>query len=157
MSNFIYGKLTTNDITQLFNSKIDFFMIEYAVQNNFAVHFSNISVHKKNSGNMFFAISDNFFVNYCEYFLEPIIYTADGTPLLENLCKDLEKLYGLIKKMFEFGFVKEIELKFSYVEVDEDEYDTCMTSIENFKDTIIQKYKSTIGFPVIRVIVKKKV
>ena len=86
--------------------------------------------------------------------MEPVIY-SHGVPQIENLLNDLDKLYGLINLIMNFKFVDKVELRFSYAEVDECEYSVCETSVEQMKDIILEQYLSTIGFPVINVVIEK--
>ena len=154
MSNFVYGKIfVDDDSVSLIDSKIDFSMMKFSTQNNFALHFITPLANDKKD--IFFCISDNYFVNYCEYFLEPIIYTLDGIPLTDALCKDLDKLHGLIERIFEFEFVEKVELRFSYVEVEEDDYEICKTSLSEMKNVVLKKYLSETDFPVINVVIER--
>ena len=155
MSNFVYGRIVVNDVAKLIDSKIDFSMVEFCIHNNFALHFVDVLSTKNNIGDITFRISDNFLVNYCEYFLEPIIYTLDGKPITENLCMDIKKMQGLIRRIFKFEFVEKIELRFSYVEVDEDDYEVCHASIDEIDRVILSKFLSSSEFPVICVIIER--
>ncbi len=87
--------------------------------------------------------------------MPPIIYTYDGTPMLDTFYKDLDKLKELICKIFSFNFIEKIELKFSYIEVDEEEYEICSTNIDEVERIILSKYLSSISVPVIKVIINK--
>ena len=155
MSNFIFGRILCNDKTKIASSKIDFSMIELCVNNDFAVHFISTLPTKDTRADINFQLSDNFLINYCERFMEPVIYTQEGDPLLDNIYKDLNKLQTLILKIFEFDFVETIELRFSYIEVDENEYEICETSVDRMKDVILEKYLSDIGFPVVNIVINK--
>ena len=155
MSNFVYGRVVVNDVTKLINSKIDFSIVNFCISNNFALHFIDSLPTKNTKGDINFQISDNFFVKYCEYFMEPVVYTLDGKPIIENLINDLNKLQGLIQIIFKFEFVEKIELRFSYVEVDEDDYEICKTCIEEMKSLILEKFLSNTNFPVINIVLNK--
>ena len=81
MSNFIHGRIVVNNLSQVKNSEFDFSIIEFCARNKFALRFVGIFPKKDVGGHINFQISDNFLVNYCESFMEPIIYTIEDTPL----------------------------------------------------------------------------
>ena len=155
MSNFINSRIICNYTGDIGSTKIDFALIEYAVKNNFGLHILGLGLTKENKIIIDFRISDNFLVEYCEYFLEPILYSPDGNALIESIGKDLDKLRGLAIKILNFDFVERIELRFSYVEVDEYEYELCETTIEDMKECILEKYLTYTDFPVIKVIIER--
>lgn len=157
MSHFLSGKIFINDTTEWFESKIDFSIVEFCLQNNFAIQFyDDPKYYNKPIRSLLFRISDNFFVDYCEYFLEPIIYTNDGTPILESIKEDLDKLQNLIGKIFEFDFVEKVELRFSYGEAEECDYETVKASTSQVKKVILKEYLSDYYFPTIKVIIENE-
>ena len=155
MSNFLYGTIITVDNENRIDSGLDFSMVRFALQNDFAIRFIDTIPTKDTSKNINFQISDNFFVLYCESFLETIIYTPDGIPLINNFDDDLDKLQGLVREIFNFEFVEKVELRFSFVEVDEVEYEICETCLEDMKDIINEKFLNESHFPVINVIIER--
>ena len=154
MINFLYGRIIVNDPTQKIASRLDFYMMHFCIKNNFALSFVDRLPTKHTVEDILFRISDSFLIEYCESFMEPVIY-SHGVPQIENLLNDLDKLYGLINLIMNFKFVDKVELRFSYAEVDECEYSVCETSVEQMKDIILEQYLSTIGFPVINVVIEK--
>lgn len=157
MSNFIYGRIVVNSTVNSLKTNIDFEIIEYCAKNGFAVHFIETLPTKNTCKDINFCISDNFFVKYCNDFMQPIIYTLSGEPLTKNINDDISKLHGMIQIILGFEFVNCVELRFSYVEVDEDEYEVCVTSVANMHDLIIKKFLSNMDFPVIKVIIKREI
>ena len=150
MSNFINGRIVVND--RAIDSSIGFSMVEFALYNHFAVHFED---NKLNTRDIFFKISDSFLFKYCDYYMEPIIYTLDGKPLTANINMDLDKLQGLIYTIFKYEFVERVELRFSDVEVDEWEYEVIKTNTVFMRNVILEKYLSEFSFPVINVIINR--
>ena len=156
MSNFLHGRIIINDNCSLV-SKINSEMVEFSIRNNFALHYIDTLPSKNTVGDINFIISDNFFVKYCECFLEPIIYTLDGVPIVEHLCKDLNKLQELVNIIFKYDFVENVELRFSYVEVNEEDYEVCETNVGEMKNIILEKFlsESDSGFPVLNIVINR--
>ena len=154
MSNFILGRIK-KIYTDSSDEEFLFSLMSYCKSNGFAIHFRDNSSFDDSVGDIIFQLADNFEVNYCESFLEPIIYTLEGNPLLEKTLDDLNKLYGLIHHILSCCFVEKVELRFSYIEVDEDEYDSYEINLENMRDLILEKYKSSTTIPVIKLIIVK--
>ena len=102
-----------------------------------------------------FQLSDNFLIHYCEFFMEPIIYDLDGTPKLDSFYKDLDKLQRLLQTIYSFEFVDMVELRFSYVEVDECDYEICETNIDKMKPMFLSKYLCSTQIPVVKFIIKR--
>ena len=127
-------------------------ILTYCKKHNIGVHFENNNAEA--CKDIVFQLSDNFHILHCEQFLEPIIFTFEGIPIVDSINKDLNTLEGLIKDVFLFNTVKEIELRFSYVEVDECEYEKMETDIYNMKSVILSQYLKSIQFPVIKIIIK---
>lgn len=156
MSNFLYGKILCNCVDKIIPSKIDFLITKYCINNNFAIHFWGDSSKTKDIGeNIYFSISDNFTIKYCEDFLKPIIYTLNGEPLLDNFLIDIAKLEGLLNLILSFEFVEKVELRFSYVEVDENEYEVCKIHLKDLKKSMLQKYLMATHFPVVKFIIEQ--
>ena len=154
MSTLIYGNIVCDyfyDITKL---RIDYKLIQFCLENDFGIRFLNSSFNQKSKEvNILFQLADNFLSSNCEFFLEPIIYNLKGEPQIDDLTKDIEKVYGLIKIALSFSIVKKIELNFSYVEVDEEEYELCRVSLTELKQAILKKYLEYKGIPVVRFII----
>ena len=136
MSNFLYGRILVTDSSKVMDSSIYSYITRFGDLNNFAVSFIDTLPTKSTPNDINFRISDNSHVQYCEYFLEPPIFTVDGFPIIEEFDSDLSKLQELIRGIFTFNFTQKIELRFSFVEVDEEEYEIYETDIENMKDVI---------------------
>ena len=153
MSNFILGniccKLMSKDDAKSICSSIK----AYCENHNIGVHFGNDNAEK--CKNITFQLSDNFCMLHCEQFMEPIIFTFDGRPLVESIIRDLDTLEGLIKDIFRYNLVNRIELRFSYVEVEECEYEEYETNICKMKSVIFSKFMENTQVPVIKVIIKK--
>lgn len=154
MSNLIYGNII-GEFNQATNAQIKSLMTNFCIDNSLGIHFLPLFLSPNNTKYIGFQISDDFDVCYCERFMPPIIYTYDGTPMLDTFYKDLDKLKELICKIFSFNFIEKIELKFSYIEVDEEEYEICSTNIDEVERIILSKYLSSISVPVIKVIINK--
>lgn len=156
MSNFIYGNVVCSQVSNIIPSKIDFLMTRFCIDNHFGIHFlESIPPVEANLSSFYFQLSDNFMVHYCEYFLEPIIYTLDGAPQLSSLCNDSDKLYNLIEIILQFDFVETIELRISNVEVDECEYETVDINLDELKSTIIAKYLQTTSIPTLKLLIRR--
>ena len=155
MSNFIYGRIISKEPKQVFYSKLDFSIIEVARNNNFALSFIDTLPTINTAKDVNFRISDNFMVKYCESFMEPIIYSADGKPLTKNIWEDLNKLQCLIREILKYDFVQKVELRFSYIEVDEEEYEILQSSVEEMKDLILNKYITDQAFPVANFVITR--
>ena len=157
MSNFIRGRIFLDNSVSIFDAKIDRQMVRYCLDKEIGVHFCGMQATKqKNEVKLIFQLSDNFLIHYCEQFLAPILYTKDGVPKLMSIVSDLEKLQGLIEKIYEFSNVKRVELDFAYVEVDDCEYDVLHTNLNEMKKEILQKYLNDMQMPVARIIIHPK-
>ena len=126
----------------------------YCKKHNIGVHFENNNA--ETCKNILFQLSDNFHVLHCEQFMEPIIFTYEGIPIVDSIIRDLDTLEGLIKGIFHYNLVNEIELRFSYIEVDECEYEKIETDICKMKSVIFSQYLKSTQFPVIKVTIKKQ-
>ena len=155
MSNFIYGRIVTTDKSIAVDSTLYYTMTNYCLLNEFGLHFIDTLPTKNTVKDLNFQLSDNSAVSYCEFFMEPIIYTLEGKPLTQKINNDISKIQGLICKIFEYPFIKKIELRFSYIEVDEEEYEVYQTSIYEMKKLIFEKFLSANGFPVMNIIITK--
>ncbi len=58
--------------------------------------------------------------------------------------------------IFCYDLVDHIELRFSFVEVDESEYKEHITNINMVKSVILSEYLKSVQMPVIKVIIYKK-
>ena len=87
--------------------------------------------------------------------MEPIIYTLNGKPIIGRLSKDLDVLEELINMIFCYDLIDHIELRFSFVEVDEREYKEHITNINMMKSVILSEYLKSAQMPVIKVIIYK--
>lgn len=154
MSNFVSTTIVINDTLELLNSKIDFLLLKYCIDNNIAIHFHS-SLQERKHGEVVLNISDNFFFNYCDCFLQPIIYTLQGRPLIENLKKDIYVLKGLMNIIMGFNFVEKIEMRLSYIEVDENDYEIYKISIDQLEESLLNIFLVAKGFPVVKVIIQR--
>lgn len=155
MSNFIYGNIICNDISQATNSKIDSCMVKFCLDNDFAIHFIESIPTKDTRRDISFQLSDNFLIRYCECFMEPIVYTMDNEALLDSISKDLKKISGLVNLIFSFEFVDKVEFRFSSPEVDESDYKICKTNLNEFGQLLLHEYLSSPCFPTIKVKLRK--
>lgn len=156
MSTLIYGNLCCKNSYNIIDSHIDYSLTNFCINNEFGIHFLDSSLDKKTDEiNILFQLTDNFLSCNCENFFEPIIYSLDGRPQIDNLSKDIEKLYGLIETAFSFGFVQRVELKFSFGEVEDFEYEVCNILLQDIRSILLQKYLM-YTHPIIKLIIKNK-
>ena len=153
MSNLIHVNVDCGSIYEVEINNLKSSIVHYCRDQSIGLHFLNALSNSKVAKSITFQLSDNDGIYYCEFFMEPIVYTQDGTPLLDPIIRDLRKLYGLIKKILQENFVKKVELRFSYVEVDDVDYEIFETTVEKMQRSILKKYLSECGFPVIKVVV----
>ena len=153
MSNLILGNVCCKSISKDDAKLICSSIKVYCKNHNIGVHFGNNYAEK--CENITFRLSDNFYTLYCEQFMAPIIFTFDGRPLVESIARDLDTLEGLMKDIFHHNLVNKIELRFSYVEVEEYEYEEYETNICKMKSVIFSKFMENAQVPVIKVIIKK--
>jgi len=88
--------------------------------------------------------------------MEPIIYTLNGKPIIDRINNDLDILEGLINTILCYDLVNHIELRFSFVEVDECEYEEYITNINMMRSVILLEYLKSVQMPVIKVIIYKQ-
>lgn len=154
MSNFIHGSIICFSLKQIPYSTIKNELIMYCKSNEFSIQFSEVVI-KKEETIIKFQLSDNDSIKYCENFMEPIFYDTEGKPVLEGLLKDIEKLKGMVRNIFSFESVKRLELRFSFVEVDEEEYTIHKTSINDMERIILNQYLHSINVPTIEILIGK--
>lgn len=155
MSNFIYGNIFCDSL-----SKDDIVLIcssikNYCINHDIGVHFEKTMLVTFDINSIRFQLSDDFDVLYCEHFMEPIIYTLNGKPIIDPINKNLDVLEGLIKGILCYDSVNKVELKFSYIEVDECEYKEYETNINMMKSVILLEYLKSVQMPVIKIIINK--
>ena len=92
-------------------------------------------------------------MHHCDFFMEPIIYSSEGVPLCDNLLKDIDKIYDLLQLIFSFDFAQKVELRFSFVEVDEDEFQVCHIRLREMKEVLLQKYLENSDIPVVKMVI----
>lgn len=154
MSNFIHGLIINEGSKEKPYSVMKNKLVQCCKDNDFSIHFLEESV-EKSEHIISFLLSDSCLINYCENFMAPIIYSIEGEPLLEGLLRDIDKLQKMIINIFSFKCVKMVELKFSFIEVDEDEYEICRTNVNNVKRTILNQYLCNLNMPVIKVLIER--
>lgn len=126
----------------------------YCSEHQIFSHFQDVFEDDENS--IVCYLSDDFDMQYSDHFMEPIIYTMEGIPFYEKIINDLDILQGLIKKVFEFNVVSKIELRLSFVEVDEFEYRVYETGINQMKHIIMSEYLTSSQVPVIKLVIHNK-
>ena len=154
MSNFIHGLIINDGLKEIPYLSIKNKLVQHCKDNDFSINFSEKSV-SKDEHIISFLLSDNYLINYCENFMEPITYSIEGEPLLEGLLRDIDKLQKMIMNIFSYECVKMVVLKFSFVEVDEGEYEICRTNVNDVKKTILNKYLRSLNMPVIKVLIER--
>jgi len=156
MSNFIYCnilcKSASKDDVLLIRSSIE----KYCINNGIGVHFERKILETCDINSIKFQLSDDFDICYCERFMEPIIYTLNGKPIIDRINNDLDILEGLINTILCYDLVNHIELRFSFVEVDECEYEEYITNINMMRSVILLEYLKSVQMPVIKVIIYKQ-
>lgn len=152
MSNMLYSDIIcTSSITEQHGWEKK--LVQYCLDYDFGLLY--IDEFCRTDSELVFRVqlSDNFFQHNCEDFLAPMIYSEDGEPQTDSFCRDLEKLYGFVQEIFSLTDVEEVILRFTPVEVDEEEYDVCVTVLKKMKQIIFQKFLGEQEFPVLKVII----
>ena len=155
MSNFIYCNIICKPANKDYVLLVRSSIVKYCINNGIGVHFERKNVDKCEFNRIKFQLSDDFDIYYCERFMEPIIYTLNGKPIIGRLSKDLDVLEELINMIFCYDLIDHIELRFSFVEVDEREYKEHITNINMMKSVILSEYLKSAQMPVIKVIIYK--
>ncbi|MBQ7335997.1 MAG: hypothetical protein IJW92_05955 [Clostridia bacterium] len=155
MSNMIHGTVYYTTRPPLGDFDSDW--TRYCLDNEFAIHFlslhHNISTGK---GTIVFELADSFVAHCCENFMDIVLYTVDGHPILDPIHKDLGKLKGLVQKIFDFKSVEMVELRFSFGEVIEEDYEICKTNLDGMTNVILSKYlEEATQVPTIKVMIEK--
>ena len=73
--------------------------------------------------------------------------------MCDNLLKDIDKIYDLLQLIFSFDFAQKVELRFSFVEVDEDEFQVCHIRLREMKEVLLQKYLENSDIPVVKMVI----
>ena len=135
----------------------------YCCKQGFGIHFLSHEIFpvqndsEKSEGKIRFQLSDSFIAPNCEDFMDLVYYTKQGVPLIEPLKRDLEKLQGIVDIIFSFDFVNHLELRFSFVEVNEDEYEICRVSQSGLKKEVYERYIESKGnIPVVNFIITRE-
>lgn len=152
MSNMLYGDIIcTSSMSEQCGWEKK--LVQYCLDNDFGIRYIN-AFHQANSEQVFrFQLADTFIQSNCEDLLAPMIYSEDGEPQTVSFCRDLEKLYGFVQEIFSLADVEKVILRFTPVEVDEEEYDVCVTVLPKMKQVIFQKFLGEQEFPVLKVII----
>ena len=158
MSTLIFGNIIYDTYNKEIDTEIKCNMVQYCKDAKCGIHFLDERLFESNGKNhMPFQLSDDFNMETCDLFFEQLIYTTDGKPLTDALLRDIDVLYGLLKVAFEFNVVKQIELRFSFGEVNEEEYDVIHIQLELLNQTLFHKYTNTIGIPIVKLIIENDI
>ena len=152
MSNFLYGRIVLNEVSRSKKIRIEQYLQGYPSNGMFALRLIETLPMIKTYDDINFIISDNHSVDYCEHFLEPLIY-KDGEPLLDDLIENLKMLETLLLGLKNYNSVKKIEFRFSCPEAEEEEYSLLKTSVTDFKKNLLNQYLTTTDFPTLKIVV----
>lgn len=150
MSTLVFGNIHCKKDAQI-SQQLQKDLTSYCQKNSIGIHFFAISEKFELS----FQLSDDFQSPTCDAFLAPIIYTQEGQPILKDILQNLNVLYGMLVSIFDFNDVDFVVLRFSYVEVDEWEYEICNTSLLDFTEQALKKYLENYDIPVVKFVIKR--
>ena len=154
MSNFIKGKIHFTNVYKSLNPDLFVDISSYATKNGFAISFHTTDLSERVID---FVISDSLSVEYCEYFMEPVIFSTDGAPLLANILKDSDLLCKVVNKMLKLDCVGSIELRFSWTDISWNNEEVFMVEKGDLQRFIMKKFLSEYGFPSFNVVVSSKI
>lgn len=153
----IFDNDTLKSSSKDFVSSMKSSLINYCQYSTIGIHSKGVLLYNNNT-HMRFQLTDSFSSPTCERFMEPILYTLDGIPQINSLVNDISVLHGLLNIVLNYKQVKNIELRFSFGEVNEDEYRTFEIMLCEFKKIVLEQYLNLyndILIPTIKLIINK--
>lgn len=161
MSTIIKGEIYAHEDTILYlfneNEKFGFDMIKVCAENEFGIHFQDRPREEAEllKNKIVFSFSDNFMIDNCEKFMEPIYYPINSPPTYEKLRSDIRKLKMLIETVFSYDFINKFELFITVGEVEDYEYKRLRINVDDFEKIVFDEYLTYDDVPTIDVIITR--